>query len=73
MWYPPATEAKAFPTAALSTSSIWDEGDYFLSARNTSSPVFIFYMIHPFSAKHKCFFHANRLYHLKYKKFPVTP
>ena len=28
----------------------------------TSSPVFIFYMIHPFDSKHKCFFHTNQLY-----------
>ena len=32
MWYPPVTEVKAFPTAALSTSGIRVEGDTFLSA-----------------------------------------
>ena len=41
MWYPPAIEQKSFPTAALSTSGIRVEGDSFLSACFTSSPVFI--------------------------------
>ena len=40
MWYPPATEADQFPTAALSTSGIRVEGDSFLSACSTSSPAF---------------------------------
>ena len=38
MWYPPATEVKAFPTAALSTSGIWVEGDSFLSACQNKLP-----------------------------------
>ena len=38
MWYPPATEAKQFPTAALSTSGIRVEGDSFLSACQNKLP-----------------------------------
>ena len=38
MWYPPATEAKAFPTAALSTSGIRVEGVSFLSACQNKLP-----------------------------------
>ena len=38
MWYPPATEADQFPTAALSTSGIRVEGDSFLSACQNKLP-----------------------------------
>ena len=38
MWYPPVTEVKAFPTAALSTSGIRVEGDSFLSACQNKLP-----------------------------------
>ena len=38
MWYPPATEANQFPTAALSTSGIRVEGDSFLSACQNKLP-----------------------------------
>ena len=38
MWYPPATEVKVFPTAALSTSGIRVEGDSFLSACQNKLP-----------------------------------
>ena len=38
MWYPPAREVKAFPTAALSTSGIRVEGDSFLSACHNKLP-----------------------------------
>ena len=38
LWYPPATEVKAFPTAALSTSGIRVEGDSFLSACQNKLP-----------------------------------